>query len=447
MKILLVDAGRGYIGAASGGGTQGNLGLEYLASFVQSKGHEVVVLEPPLDDISDEEVVIEAGKVDAIGISCMIWNAYKANAMASEIRKRFPQIRLAVGGNGPTGMPEYFTDYFNTVILGEGEKPFLEWLEGRDERKIITASRDLEWDGNIFPLRKKEIMRGSRMRGIWPLPYAEQVVTNAIYSKGCYGRCSFCSSPLTWQQKVVWRDPESVAEELIMLSDKFGVNSVDMIDATFNANNSKILDLCKTFLKRGINKKIKWTAMISPSRSGAEEIFPAMAKAGCVKVGMGLEDPLPQMRKQFAKNGNPDICRETFEAADRASLLVRVYLIIGAPNQTEANIEATKDALRTWPIDEPRISIFTPFPGTKAWAEFQNEITEWDFKKYDTNNPVIKSAWSNDELLGIRSSLTQQFYAGDNYRQRREKRIRGNVDFQIAYEQFESTFLKPKGYI
>lgn len=447
MKILLIDAGRGYIGAASGGGTQGNLGLEYLASFVQSKGYEVVILEPPLDDISDEEIIIQAGGFDAVGISCMIWNADKTNTMASEIRKRFPQIRLAVGGNGPTGMPEYFTDYFNTVILGEGEKPFLEWLEGRDERKIIPASRDLEWDGNIFPSRKKEIMRKSRMRGIWSLPYAEQVVTNAIYSKGCYGRCYFCSSPLTWQQKVVWRDPKSVAEELLILHERYGVNSVDMIDATFNANNKKVVDLCETFLKYGIQKRIKWTAMISPSRAGAEKIFPAMTEAGCIKVGMELEDPSSQMRKQFAKNGNPDICRKTFEAADKANLLIRVYLIIGAPNQTNNNIQAISEALQSWPIDEPRISIFTPFPGTKAWIELQDKITERDFTKYDTNNPVVKSNWSDNGLLNIRHNLTKNFYAGANYWQRREKRIKENVDFQIAYEQFENAFLRPKGYI
>ncbi len=449
MKVLLVDAGRGNQGAASGGGMQGNLGLEYVAAFVRSKNHRVVVLEPPLNNISYDEIIKMAGEgeYDAVGISCMTWNMDQACLMASQIKSRYPKVRLATGGNGPTGMPGYFSDHFDAVIIGEGEKPFLDWLEGREEKKIVLATRDPEWDGEIFPLRNKEVIKNSQMRGIWPIAYDKQVVANIIYSKGCYGQCSFCSSPLTWLRKVVWREPESVARELIMLHEKFRVNSVDFIDATFNSNNEKVLELCETLERFKINEKIQWTAMISPSHAGIETILPAMRRAGCIKVGVGLEDPSSEIRRSLLKGGNSNHCQQTIELAAMNGLLVRVYIIIGAPMQTSASIEMVGNVLNTWPIDEPRISIFTPFPGTSSWAELQNQIIERDFCRYDTNNPIIQSSFTSEELLKIRLSLTKSFFTGNNYLERRRARITKDASFALAYDQFEKKFLIPKGYI
>ncbi|MDO9399121.1 MAG: radical SAM protein [bacterium] len=446
MKVLLLDLGKGNEGAASGGGLQGNLGLEYIASFIKMNGYKVVVLEPPLNIISCDEILKIAGDFDAVGMSCMTWNADTTNAFAAKIRQKNPTIRLVVGGNGPTGIPEFFTNFFDTVICGEGEIPFLDWLEKKDLRKIIPATRNLSWNGNIFPLRNKEVIDASCMRGIWPIPYSEQKVANLLYGRGCYNACTFCSSPLTWLRKIVWRKPKSVVNEILELHEKYGINSIDLVDPTFNANPTKVLDLCEAFIKNGIQNKIKWTAMVSPSVHGAQEIFPAMREAGCIKVGIGIEDPTPSERKNLRKGGNANSCRQMVELASTNDLLIRAYLIIGDDCQGEANVANIREALSSWPIDEIRISIFTPFPGTTAWL-IQDKIKEKDFSKFNTNNPIIKSAWNNEQLVEIRRELTYDFYNSENYKKRRLIKIEKDCSYDIAYEQFEEKFLKPKGYI
>lgn len=436
--------------AISGGGTQGNLGMEYVAALVRESGHDVVVLQPPLNDVTEREIMDRIKEFDVVAMSSMVWNASIVIAMAQKIREICPRILLAVGGIGPTSMPDFYSSHFDAVFVGEGEQIFLEWLEGTSAGKIIRANRNLGWTGTPFALRSPEVMKRSRMRGIWPIPYENQVVANMLYGRGCYGNCYFCSSPTIWQRKVVWRSPSSVVEELLMLSEEHGVNSVDFLDPTFNATAQRVLDLCAALIRHKVRNKVLWTAMISPSkRAGAEEVLAAMAEAGCIKVGVGIEDPTTEMRKKLQKGGsNIEHCRETLQIASNHGMLVRAFMIIGVPGQTDKNIDAIRETLCAWPIDELRMSIFCPFPGTKAWAEMQDQITESDFSKYDTNHPVVKSRWGNEELLGIHSALTKSFYANNtSYWERKAKRISVDGSYSEGYQQFEERFLRPRGYL
>ncbi|MDD5732033.1 MAG: radical SAM protein [Patescibacteria group bacterium] len=457
MKILFLDdvreiGGKNAQHARSGSGTQGNLGMEYVAAVVQEKGHSVLVLQPPLNDVTEEEIMTHIGKADIVAMSSMTWNAPRIIAMAQKIRGIFPRTLLAVGGIGPTSMPGFYAPHFDAVFVGEGEQAFLNWLEERSRWKIIKASRNPGWTGDPLPLRNLEVMRRSRMRGIWPIPYDEQVVANMLYGRGCYGNCYFCSSPIIWEKKVIWRDPRSVAEEMLMLAEVYGVNSVDFIDPTFNAKSQKVLDLCSEFIRQGVRRKILWTAMISPSkRTGAEEVLVAMREAGCIKVGVGIEDPTAEMRRKLQKGGsNIDHCREVLQIASDLGILARAFIIVGAPGQTDKNIDTIREMVCAWPIDELRMSIFCPFPGTQAWGDLdrQNMIKTKDFSLYDTNHPVIKSHWSDGELLSIHRDLTKTFYADNaGYWKRRKQHIAADSSYEIAYKQFDKGFLKPRGYL
>lgn len=447
MKILFLDPARNCEGCSSGGSIQGNIGLEYVAGVAAANGYEVELLEPPLNEITYDEILNKIKNFDVVAMSCMTWNAKMAIDLAQKIKQIQPSIKLVVGGIGPTGLPEYFTPYFDAVFVGEGDQVFIEWLKGDRKEKIIYAERDLKWSGNITPLRHNEIIQNSRMRGIWPIPYKEQRVTNIIYGKGCFNNCSFCCSPLIWKQKIVWREPSVVVKELLFLAE-LGINSVDFLDPTFNASTEKTIELCKHLIDANIAAKIKWTAMIDPSKPNAKDIIPLMAKAGCIKIGLGIEDPTSAMRKKFLKSSNNiEMCSQTAELASANGMIVRAYLIIGAPEQTRANIKAIENVLLTWPIDEPRISIFCPFPGTKTWFEYQDKIIERDFSKWDTNHQVIKCNFSNAELLEIRTNLLKLFYGSENYKNRRANKIKMDSSFAIGYSQFEESFLKPKGYI
>jgi len=450
MKILCLDPARNWHGIATGGGLIENLGLGYIAGVARDCSHEVQMIQPPLNDVSDAEILELAIKSDVVAMSCMAYNADDAIRLAQNIRRWSPKTRLVAGGPGPSGMPEWFTSTFDAVIAGEGEHEFRLWLwsEGRIFGQITKAGRNMQWDGRPFPLRDLEVLKKSRMCGAWPISNKEQVVAGIQYGRGCPYSCWFCSSQTVWQRKVCWRDPGSVTDELEEIHERFGVNSVDFMDCTFNANHGKIIALCEEMIQRRINQKICSFVTLNPAQTrDAPEMYVAMVEAGFLKGGFGLEDPTSAARQRLEKHSSDiEACHRTFQAASEAGLMVRCYLIIGAPGQGDTNVEAMKEMLSTWPIDEIRISIFCPFPGTRAWFDLQDQIIERDLRKYDANWPIIRSHWSPEELLAIRKELATHFYQSSNYRTRRDERIARDPRFKAGYAEFES-FLNKAGYL
>jgi len=446
MKILFLDPATN-VSTDTGGAMQGNIGLEYIAAVSQEAGHDVKILQPSLNEISYAEIIKAVRDFDVVAISCMTWNAEQAVNLAQKIKALYPSMKLAVGGIGPTGMPEYFSPYFDVVVVGEGEKVFLDWLSGKRKERIIYAERDLKWNGKIRQLRDQEVIRNSQMRDIWPVPHADYLASNIIHGKGCYNNCYFCCSPLIWKQKITWRDPSEVANELISLADQ-GVNSIDFLDSTFNADTQRVTALCKSLIRSGVHKRVKWAALMDPSQKNAQELMPLMKEAGCIKVAFGIEDPTSRMRKIFTKSSaDVDLCYQTCESAEKLNLIIRAFFIVGDPKQDSNNTRAMKEALLSWPINEVRISIFVPFPGTGAWKKYKDRIIEPDFSKWNTTHPIISSPhFNSEEIAKLRRDLTQLFYQSENYRRSKAKKIAADPAFQIAYEQFEKNQLILKGY-
>jgi magnesium-protoporphyrin IX monomethyl ester (oxidative) cyclase len=433
---------------SGGGGLVENSGLGCIAAVAQEAGHDVQMWQVPLNNITEDRVLERATECDVVAVSCMAYNADRAIRFAQQVRELRPEIRLITGGAGPSGMPEYFLPHFNAVVVGEGEQAFRFWLEGKVQDGIIKSPRNMRWDGQPFAIHNPEVMKNSRMCGAWPIPVADQILVSAEYGRGCPNNCWFCSTVNIMQRKVCWRSAESVAEELEQLIQLYGVNSVDFTDPTFGASRRKVLQLCEEFKCRGLDRKLSWfvTTDLKP-RSGTAEMFAAMRETGCIKVGFGLEDPSAEARQSLDK-GNVDIddCREVMQQASDADLLVRTYLMLGTPDQDEASIENIKKVLQTWPIDELRVAIFCPFPGTRAWTDLQEQITVRDLAKYDTNCPVIASHWSDEDLVALRQDLLRMFYGSANYQYRRDARISSDPRYQNAYSEFE-TLMRRGGYI
>lgn len=435
------------------GGQYENEGLGCIAAAAQQIGYQVQISHPPLQDIAEEALIQQGAKADIVAISAMTWNAPTAIRITQAIRRRNPNVRIAIGGPGPTDMPDYFEPFFNLVLRGEGELVFQQWLNGDIADGVHTARRDLNWDGSLRPLRDKTIVANGRVSGLWPISESKQVVIGITYTRGCPYDCSFCSAPNMWQRRVTRRPPSNVVDELLELSQVYGANSASFSDVTFNTAPSLVIALCEELIRRNIKNLYCLYALLDPNVRSSSTIQPTtmfemMREAGFVKVAFGLESPASLDRREWNKPGSADQeksaenVQKAFSAAHGAGLAIRAFLMIGAPFQDETSISQINKALQEYPIHDPRIAIYTPLPGTPDWSKWQEGVFDTDWSHFDTNHLVFEHpTWSPEVLYGIRAQLLQDFFASRTYQARKAELARQDPRFDACFPEFEKRLL------
>lgn len=123
MNILLIDP-QGWQGGV-------NVGIAYLSSSLENKGHSALVLDlnnSPITKDRLKEKIIDF-KPDIIGFSIKTATYYSAVELSKFTKENFPDILHVAGGPHITLYYEEFLSentQFNVVVIGEGEFTLLE---------------------------------------------------------------------------------------------------------------------------------------------------------------------------------------------------------------------------------------------------------------------------------------------------------------------------------
>src|SRR3989339_761139 len=120
-----------------------NLGLGYLASYLQNDGHEVLIIDSLIEGLnsstvlqtrysdtlkwglSDEDIIKRIPQdAELIGITAPFTDSrFVVNPLSRKIRKTFPSAILVMGGVYPSTLPEEALNLsaVDAVVVGEGE--------------------------------------------------------------------------------------------------------------------------------------------------------------------------------------------------------------------------------------------------------------------------------------------------------------------------------------
>ena len=422
--------------------------LECLASVAEAYGYPTEILQQGL--MSIEDVVHFTVKADpfCVGLSVLTHTANHARKIAEAIKCFLPSVVIIVGGQHPSLEPNYvYHDCFDYAVVGEGEATFVElldFLSGRtqveaknipgiafrvpgQERVIRTALRPRIENLDDFPLPKRIpcYLRAARSWNLnYPSPKQQVAVAQISYSRGCQYRCSFCVSPIIWcdahvgtsLKRVTYRSPVSVAREVRQLRDEFGVNYLYFTDLTFNDNIDKLRELCWALIDEGLHegsengrshlrRSVHWYALLKVGVD--DETAELMARAGCSKVGIGVESfDAIQVRRYGKPYEGSAIVAESLRAADNAGIIVRCLLVIGSPSENPGTISKTIANLRRLPVDQIRVAFLTPYPSTSSFSKLSGRLATRNFDLYDEDHPIVKcDALSMNGLYKARSRI------------------------------------------
>lgn len=409
------------------------LGLGYIAAFLRQSGHNVSILDPEAQGLSDERLIerIKSFNADIVGISATTPDFANALKIAGSVKANTGAF-VILGGIHGSSMPDYVMNKhagdFDAVCIGEGELTMLDlcdWLNGKihslsqikglcfnqDGKIVHTAPRAFIEDLDSLPFPARDLV-DLNLYQPHAFNYRKGPTTTIITSRGCPFRCAFCASKLTLGGNFRARSAENVVDEIKLLVSRYGIKHVLIQDDTFTFDINRAKKICRMIVKENI--KIEWFAF-SQVPNVDEELFYLMKKAGCYCVGFGIESADEKVLKNMHKANTIAQCEFAINSAKKYGLKTQAYFIFGSKGDTKGTIEKTiKFACKM----SPTIAFFNklvPYPGTEIFNDhfkdsFDSNINWKDFVPYGVNAVSSTENLSKRDLQLLAFKANLLFY-------------------------------------
>ena len=389
LKIILISVGiDNQFGAMSGNANQNRiitpmLSIPYIAAMLTSrKDIELKVIDEAHGLISD---FLEA---DIVGLSGMTMHANRMYKLADEFRKRGAHVVL--GGIHVSFMVEEALQHADTVIIGEGE---YSWMEFIDDYLIGKAKSTYKCTVPVdiakLPRARLDLMKGPAYEGL-------RGSMNAIMAtRGCPNDCHFCCVKNMFGRRMRYREVEDVCDEISHMNDDL------ILFADDNLIGSPVY-AAKLFHAMIPLNKI-WGGQMSITLGKSHEMLELAAKAGLRSVFIGIES--------VNKNNIEKINKSRVNVVDEYGKLlknIRSYgieifgsFIVGLDEDDESVFDSIYEFIVKNDIKYPCVGNLTPFPGTKLYFDLlsRDRIIDFNWDRYNLTQVVFKPENMSPEAL------------------------------------------------
>ncbi len=335
--------------------------LLILGTLAKQKGHNVRIMHVDMDGQVTAEVLKEF-KPDILGITVNTFQCRNAKEIANMVKAQGNGTMLVVGGphavvwEGPA----------DKVVIGEGEN---QWLEILGEPANINTPDDV-------PIPDYSLVDLSRFYGVKPVGAIPS--TEIMVSRGCPFSCIFCNTPIFWGNKVRYRSPQLVVEELVHLHKRWGIAEVFLQDDTFNANIPWAMEIFERIIKKGLNKTMLFKICCRVNHKMlTKELLDMAYRAGVWNIFFGVESGCQSQLDRMHKGQTVEDIVRAIEMTHDAHICQQCSLIVGTPGETWDTLIETRDLMRK---AQPRVLGWAhacPFPHT----EMDRIVTERGHKR------------------------------------------------------------------
>ncbi len=231
------------------------LGIAYVASQVRNSGYPTLLTDLGAEKLNPE-IIKKIPTADVYGITSTFLDLKASHFVGSLIRNRFPNSLLVIGGFGPTASPELIdTNLFETYVMGEGEKAFLDVLsdyQHNSSPKQVYISPPIEdLDSVPFPARDLFKVKGGKIFSFGE-QYDAGESTGIITSRGCPFACAYCATNDMWERKVRFRTAQNVIDEIQDSVDRFDIHQFRIQDDNFTLRKQRLEEICQGIIDRGL---------------------------------------------------------------------------------------------------------------------------------------------------------------------------------------------------
>jgi len=304
-----------------------------------SSFHQYYHFGQSFENIEDE---ISDIAPDLVGISSLFTPYYReALEIAERVKKRL-NVPVIMGGPHVSEVPEEVLSlpYVDYVIIGEGERPMVEFVRFLLDRGKIEDVPGLGYkkDGMLFfnPVAENypiDELPVPDLNTLLPERYqaAGKPLAFMITSRGCPHRCSFCSVHTTFGNIYRRRTVENIIEE-IRLRYREGRRVIDFEDDNLTLGKDEFKELCRRLNDLFPDKEMEFVAMNGISyMSLDDELLELMQKAGFTHINLALVSSDKKVHETAQRPYAPDTYISVVHRAFQLGLRITSYQILGLP--------------------------------------------------------------------------------------------------------------------
>lgn len=255
-----------------------------------------------------------------------------------------------VFGGGPvlSSNPEPFGDFFDFVIIGDGEGVNIEAIEicksnyGKQKKEILEILSNVE--GIYVPsLKQKKVKKVSSELSqciYTPVLSEKSFFKNTFIieiARGCSNRCGFClASYLNLPQRFV--DYEKIIESIDLgLSH---TNKIALLGALISSH-PKFEDICNyIYNKTNSDQQIELSVSSLRADSIEPNVIKTLVACGQKNATIAIEAGSDRLRKVINKNLTEVQILETVKIAQENGLKgLKIYAMIGLPTETQEDLK------------------------------------------------------------------------------------------------------------
>lgn len=363
---------------------QAPLGLMYIAASLEKAGKSVALKN--YAGYTDEDAIADLPPSTLYGITVTSLEVPQSGRFTHKIREKFPDANVIIGGPGIYAFEAIDWKTINSVCYGDGENIIFDILKDAEKgamRRVYTSDTITDLDSIPFPAR--HLLSNSLGGDIFAYNhnYYDGGSTVIISSRGCPYNCSFCSAPrLTHTNKLRFRKPKPVADEMRHVIDKYNIRQFRFSDDMFTTGKPRLIKMCEEI---GKIDDIAWrvSCRVNPLD---KEMLQAMKDAGCKELSFGIESFDDKVLDGLNKKATCKDNVKALELSHKLGFSTRVLFMIRTPFQTKETIKINKYWIERVPYSTVACTAFVPVPGCDIWYKPENyniKILDRDLDKFN----------------------------------------------------------------
>lgn len=384
------------------------LGLLYIATYLNKHGLSAEISEFGIFSITDAVTTgkrirfgisddqirerLQRDKPRIVGITNMYSIYYRdVIEIANTIKSFDPEITVVVGGNHSSSYWAHVlkNEAIDYVVIGEGENTLLELCKsllengGADNIPGVALRNS---DGVIRKNQDRPLMENidDIPSPAWDLidfkqylnnqnPYSMRAPgTGIVSSRGCPGKCVYCTVQAVWGRKWRGHSPKRVVDEIEFLQKTYGIKEIAFLDDSASINAKRWIGICDELIRRKCN--VRWTTPNGIAHwSLTPEILNKMKEAGCYRITFGIESGNPETREFLGKPHSLEQAKKLLHHANKIGMWTLCTNIIGFPYENEDSIQDTIRFAKECGTDFACFYMLIPQPTSNVYQYFKKE--------------------------------------------------------------------------
>ncbi len=388
--------------------------LAYAAAILERASLPVTVADAVAENLPVESVLsfVRDERPDLVVYETTTPTHQRDLHLARQIKEITPGAEIALCGPHATTFPrqvleeEAAVDY---VLLYEYENTLHELVTKKAGGEDLDSLAGIAWRRNGEIVLKSEYQPIDPLdqlpfpaRHLFPAPTRpdphvywdgfcqHRPAVQMHASRGCPFRCDFC----LWVQ-VMYQDgkyrtftPERVVDEMQDAVERFGAKEIYFDDDDFTISKKQVLGICREIRNRGF--RIPWSCMgdaVVPD----QEVFDAMADAGCVGMKFGVESAAPQILERLGKPVDLDRVRQVARWCSERNIKTHATITFGLWEESRETMEMNLSFVKDLDVDSVQFSITSPFPGTRYFEEMEEagRLKSRNWEDYDGSRSAV----------------------------------------------------------